>query len=63
MLLELLASLDFVNIVKKNPEENKDRPSGAQKRKADFFSFAGLWADRDINIQSIRRHAWPERYP
>jgi len=63
ILLELLTSLDFVNIVKKNPIKDKDHPSGVQKRKTDFFSFAGLWTNRDINIQSIRRQAWPGQYP
>ena len=63
MLLELLTSLDFVNIVKNNLQEDKDHQPGVRKRKTDFFSFAGLWANRDINIQSIRRQAWPGQYP
>ncbi len=56
ILYELLSALDFVNVVKTSEQEDEEN----QAASADFFSFAGLWADRDISLQSIRRRAWPE---
>ncbi len=56
MLYELLTALDFVNVVK--TIEQKDEEN--QTPVTDFFSFAGLWEDRDISLDSIRQKAWPE---
>ncbi|MEI6270332.1 MAG: hypothetical protein WCP01_15760 [Methylococcaceae bacterium] len=27
---------------------------------ADFFSYAGIWENRDVNQESIRAKAWPD---
>ena len=56
-LLDFLASLDFVETVSK-----ADLPTTEdieQSQKDDFFALAGLWAGRDINLESIRQQAWP----
>ena len=57
MLFELLTALDFVNIVKTS--KHKDNQTTQSEQSTDFFSFAGLWADRDVSLQSIRKKAWP----
>lgn len=51
MLLELLNTMNFVSNVR-TVEYN----DGGQN--FDFFSCAGIWADRDINLKSIRQNAW-----
>lgn len=55
MLIELLNDMSFVSDIK-TIEQNVDISS-----KVDFFSFAGIWADRDISLQSIRQQAWPRQ--
>ncbi|MCI5218287.1 MAG: hypothetical protein D3914_03625 [Candidatus Electrothrix sp. LOE2] len=56
MLLDLLAALDFVDSVQTEQAEKfgQDAP-------ADFFELAGIWQDRDISQESIRKEAWPRR--
>jgi len=58
LLYQLISALDFVNtITKVNIPE-----SSVSSNETDFFSFAGLWANReDINIHSLRQQAWPRR--
>ncbi len=53
MLVELLNDMNFVSdikIFKQHTDTNQ---------KIDFFSFAGMWADRDVSLKSIRQKAWP----
>lgn len=60
MLLELLKALDFVDLVKTSSEEELDsEPS--QDKVTDFFSMAGLWENRDINLETVRQQAWPRQ--
>ena len=58
MLLELLAALDFVHSVKtrhaETETESLDEP-------LDFFALAGIWQDRDVSQESIRKEAWPRQ--
>ena len=56
MLLELLTALDFVDSVQANQTETVE-----QDTQDDFFSLAGIWQDRDITQESIRKEAWPRR--
>jgi hypothetical protein len=35
-------------------------PAIASTSEADFFSFVGIWENRDITQESIRAKAWPE---
>ncbi len=61
LLYQLLSALDFVKFLTK-VEPDVDSASST-KTQEDFFSFAGLWANReDINIHSLRQQAWPKRY-
>lgn len=34
--------------------------ANASTSEADFFSYAGIWGNRDINQESIRAKAWPD---
>ncbi len=61
MLLELLVALDFVNSVKTSGTEEVEQGLTGPEESSDFFSLAGLWADRDINLESIRQKAWPRQ--
>lgn len=58
MFVEMLSSMDFVQSVttvqKKSVRKQTDTSS-------DFFALAGIWADRDVDIDSIRSKAWPRR--
>lgn len=56
MLLELLAALDFVASVAAGDAEAESAP---QPEQLDFFSLAGIWQDRDITAESLRKQAWP----
>ena len=55
LLSELLRSLDFVNLVTTDSQEN--RPD---KVEADFFALAGIWQGRNIDLDTIRQQAWPK---
>ncbi len=55
ILLELLRTLDFVHVVRPTEQEAEEP--------VDFFSFSGLWANRDIHIDDIRHKAWPRQQP
>jgi hypothetical protein len=58
ILLELLAALDFVHSVKTNYAEEKTE---SQDEPLDFFALAGLWQDRDVSQEVIRKEAWPRQ--
>ena len=57
-LINFLKTLDFIeNVTARDfsifqPKRVKD---------ADFFALAGLWANRDVTLDSIREKAWPAR--
>jgi hypothetical protein len=34
--------------------------ANASTSEADFFNYAGIWGNRDINQESIRAKAWPD---
>ena len=50
-IYEILKSFDFVEL----PEIGK---TPAKDNTHDFFSSAGLWKDRDISQESLRKEAW-----
>ncbi len=60
LLVQFLRGLDFVESVSKN-----DLPVTESLSKIDiseeFFALAGIWADRDINLETLRQKAWPKR--
>ena len=49
-LMQLFKQLDFVEVVK--VKRNK------ADAKYDFFSSAGLWAEREVNAKELRKQAW-----
>ncbi len=58
-LVDFLKTLDFVEKV------SSSNLTGADDKKStleeDFFALAGLWAEREISLKSIREKAWPYR--
>ncbi len=52
-LLQLIKQLDFVEV---KQVKKKSAPANY-----DFFSSAGLWADRDVNAKELREKAWDRR--
>ncbi|MDU9047239.1 MAG: hypothetical protein Q3M30_00200 [Candidatus Electrothrix sp. Rat3] len=56
MLLDLLTALDFVDSVQAGQSETSE-----QDTPEDFFSLAGIWQDRDITQETIRKEAWPRQ--
>jgi hypothetical protein len=62
MLFKLLNSLDFVNFVSSRVEENVETTTTAgDKNHIDFFSLAGLWKNREVDLELIRKKAWPRQ--
>ncbi len=58
-LLNFLKTLDFVENI-----YSAELPVAGVKetdKDEDFFSLVGVWADRDVTLDSIRREAWPQR--
>lgn len=49
-LLQLIKQLDFVEV-----EKVKKKKAST---KYDFFSSAGLWANREVNAKELRKQAW-----
>jgi rRNA processing protein Krr1/Pno1 len=55
-LIEFLKAMDLVEAV--NSGFTIPRPK-SQVDEDDFFALKGLWAGRDISLESIRQKAWP----
>jgi len=53
--VEFLTALDFVTVLRTN-EHEEEQQEGAETE--DFFSYAGLWANRDVTHDSLRQQAW-----
>ncbi|MFZ5921106.1 MAG: hypothetical protein ACOYY3_08660 [Chloroflexota bacterium] len=58
-LLDFLKSLDFVESISEKESSLEEEVN--TRLEQDFFHLAGLWAGRDITLQSIREKAWPYR--
>ena len=57
--LKFLKTLDFVENIR-----SAEFPLAVDEKankEEDFFALAGLWADREITLNSIRQEAWPQR--
>lgn len=48
-LMELLAQFDFIEIQESRQKEN---------RNYDFFASAGLWKNRKVTAEQLRKRAW-----
>ena len=57
-LLDFLASLDFVEAVSSTDLPKTE--NGEQTQAEEFFALAGLWAGRDVTLETIREKAWPQ---
>ena len=57
-LIKFLKALDFIEEVTAR-EISLTQPSRVSAR--EFFALAGLWAGRDVTLDSIRQKAWPTR--
>ena len=61
VLLKLLKSQDLDVDIQVDEREEKDIQQRLTTEDADFFSLAGIWAGRGVNVYSIRRIAWPRQ--
>jgi hypothetical protein len=61
MLYKLLSALDFVSSVKTSKSADIKTHAKKSKEQLDFFALAGLWSDREINLESLRKQAWPRQ--
>jgi len=57
-LVELLTSFDVVDGVDASHEISSDVVNNDS---SDFFSLAGIWYDRDIDIETLRSQGWSRR--
>ena len=63
LLYELLHALNFVIFLSSESINNEKPLSHEQSETSqDFFSYAGLWAGRDMTVTSLRQQAWPRQY-
>ncbi len=62
LLYQFLSALDFVKTITTVESDMPANRVSSTEMQEDFFSFAGLWANREnLNIHSIRQQAWPRR--
>ncbi len=65
LLIQFLRALNFVENVSmeglSSSESATEEGIQTQKASADFFALAGLWADREITLETLRKKAWPNR--
>lgn len=61
LLKQFLAALDFIHSI--DTVINDESEDAERADDSDFFAGAGLWADRDIHIDDLRRQAWPRQAP
>ena len=54
LLIDFLQALDFVSSVRVAHKKTGKSVGAKQKDPIDFFAFAGLWADRDVTITTLR---------
>jgi hypothetical protein len=58
-LINFLKAMDFIEEVISR-DESVSQPKIRLDDK-EFFAMAGLWAGRDVTLDSIRQKAWPAR--
>ena len=58
-LVDFLQTLDFVETVASDNLMSTKKTH--RVKSADFFRLAGLWASRDVSLETIRKEAWPPR--
>ncbi len=60
LLVQFLRGLDFVENVSRNDLPSAESLS-IKDRADEFFALAGIWAEREISLETIRQKAWPKR--
>ena len=61
-LIHLLNGLDFVEIsVVPNGVQTVEK-TNTLVDEPDFFALAGIWKDREVTLDSIRKQAWARQY-
>ena len=62
LLYRVLQSLDFVMGISTDDQDIlHDQAQDTTDRTEEFFSYAGLWRDRDISVTTLRQQAWPRQ--
>jgi hypothetical protein len=62
LLYSMLQSLDFVLRISTDDQEiTQQRHQDTGDRTEEFFSYAGLWSDREVSVRTLRQHAWPRQ--
>ncbi len=61
LLFEMLSALDFVDFIDTKSEEQTEANQHGRQETTDFFKLAGLWENREINLEMIREKAWPRQ--
>lgn len=57
-LVEFLRAFDFVKIIQTDTTDEKIAQQEGTTENMDFFSYAGLWANREITVDTLRQQAW-----
>lgn len=63
LLADLLQALDFVASVQVTRKPNAKRTYKQRNQAEDFFAYAGIWADRDVSLSTLRSKACPRQQP
>lgn len=58
-LINFLKAMDFIEDV--TASDLSTLKPKARINNKEFFALAGLWAGRDVTLDSIRQKAWPTR--
>jgi hypothetical protein len=58
-LINFLKAMDFIEDV--TASDLSTLKPKARVNNKEFFALAGLWAGRDVTLDSIRQKAWPTR--
>lgn len=62
IVLTLLKTIGLIEDIQEESEDWKDSQIlEGQTEDTDFFALAGIWADRDITHETLRKEAWPVR--
>ncbi len=62
LLYNVLQALDFVMHISTDDEQfHQSLRQETSDRTKEFFSYAGLWSDREISVTTLRRQAWPRQ--
>lgn len=63
LLADLLQALDFVASVRVTRKPSAKRTHKQRNQAEDFFAYAGIWADREVTLSTLRSKAWPRQQP